>query len=130
MIRTKRGIREEGRKRFAIAHELGHWFLHENESQFFVCTAEQMREYKGSPTEVEANIFASELLMPTFLFRPLAENSAPCILPKPFLASFDAGPAVLSVPGSGSRRLEPRLCPQALGSARFIIPAPASATTA
>jgi len=79
IIRTKQGIREEGRKRFAIAHELGHWFLHEKESQLFVCTAEQMRDYKGSPTEVEANIFASELLMPTFLFRPLSEDAPPCL---------------------------------------------------
>ena len=30
------------RRRFAIAHELGHWFLHEKESQVFVCTAERM----------------------------------------------------------------------------------------
>jgi len=79
VIRTKLGIREEGRKRFAIAHELGHWFLHEAESQYFICTAEQMRDYKGSPMEVEANVFASELLMPTFLFRPLAGDAAPCL---------------------------------------------------
>ena len=79
VIRSKAGIREDGRRRFAIAHELGHWFLHEKESQVFVCTAEQMRDYKGSSTEVEANIFASELLMPTFLFRPLAEDAPPCL---------------------------------------------------
>lgn len=79
VIRTKLGIREPGRKRFAIAHELGHWFLHEKESQYFVCTAEQMRDYKGSPLEVEANIFASELLMPTYLFRPLAQDAPPTL---------------------------------------------------
>lgn len=45
----------------------------------FVCTTEQMRDYKGHPPEVEANIFASELLMPTFLFRPLAEDAALCL---------------------------------------------------
>jgi len=77
IIRTHSGIREEGRKRFAIAHEMGHWFLHEAESQFFVCTAEQMRDYKGSPMEVEANLFASEFLMPTALFRPLAHDVEP-----------------------------------------------------
>jgi hypothetical protein len=77
IIRTHIGIREEGRKRFAIAHELGHWFLHESESQFFICTGENMRDYKGSPMEVEANLFASELLMPTGLFRPLAEGAEP-----------------------------------------------------
>lgn len=78
IIRTQIGIREEGRKRFAIAHELGHWFLHEAESQqIYKCTEEQMREYKGSPLEVEANIFASELLMPTVLFRPRAQDEEP-----------------------------------------------------
>lgn len=77
IIRTDARIREEGRKRFAIAHELGHWFLHEGESGIFVCTAEQMRDYKGSPMEVEANLFASELLMPTALFRPLACDAEP-----------------------------------------------------
>lgn len=77
VIRISHDIREEGRKRFGIAHELGHWFLHEAESQMFICTAEQMRDYKGSPLEVEANLFASELLMPTFLIRPLVENAPP-----------------------------------------------------
>ncbi len=33
IIRTHLGIREDGRRRFAIAHELGHWFLHEAENQ-------------------------------------------------------------------------------------------------
>lgn len=79
VIRTDARIREEGRKRFAVAHELGHWFLHETESQIFSCTAEQMRDYKGSPMEVEANLFASELLMPTALFRPLASDSEPTL---------------------------------------------------
>lgn len=79
IIRTKSGIAELGRKRFAIAHELGHWFLHKLESQYFICTAEQMRDYKGSPLEVEANLFASELLLPTNLFRPIAENADPCL---------------------------------------------------
>ena len=78
IIRTHIGIREEGRKRFAIAHELGHWFLHEAESQrIYKCTEEQMREYKGSPLEVEANIFAGELLMPMVLFRPRAQDEEP-----------------------------------------------------
>jgi hypothetical protein len=79
VIRTSVAIREKGRKRFAVAHELGHWFLHENESQFFICTAENMRQYRGSPMEVEANVFASELLMPTCLFRPLVECVEPLL---------------------------------------------------
>lgn len=77
VIRTHDGIRESGRRRFAVAHELGHWFLHESESQFFICTGEDMRDYKRSPVEVEANLFASELLLPTAVFRPLAEATNP-----------------------------------------------------
>jgi len=79
IIRTHSGIKEVGRKRFAIAHELGHWFLHAEESQYFICTAEQMRDYKGSPIEVEANLFASELLMPAALFRPLVQKAEPSL---------------------------------------------------
>lgn len=53
-----------GRSRFAISHELGHWKLH-GRSQGFVCSAAQLRDYKGDPAEAEANLFAAELLMLT-----------------------------------------------------------------
>lgn len=36
-----------------------------------------MRDYTKSPLEIEANIFASELLMPTGVFRPLADRAEP-----------------------------------------------------
>lgn len=77
VIRVSDQIQDIGRRRFAIAHEMGHWFLHEAFSQYFICTAEDMLDYSKSPLEAEANIFAAELLMPTFAFRPLAEGSAP-----------------------------------------------------
>ena len=51
-------------------------------------------------------------------------------LPQPSPAAFDAEPTFLSVSGSESRCIGSRLYPQALGSARFIIPAPTNATTA
>ena len=69
LIRVKGGLPEAGRRRFAIAHELGHWELHEGVSQLFACTSEDMvATYKASPLEAEANYFASGLLMPEFLF--------------------------------------------------------------
>ncbi len=77
VIRVSDKIRETGRRRFAIAHEMGHWFLHEAFSQYFICTAGDMLDYSKSPLEAEANIFAAELLMPTFLFRPLTEKTTP-----------------------------------------------------
>lgn len=76
LIRVKQDIPEPGRKRFAIAHELGHWLLHADASQLLACTNEDMRAaYQGSPEEVEANYFAAELLMPERLFRPGVEGT-------------------------------------------------------
>ncbi len=61
------------RKRFSIAHELGHHFLHLHEDGEIVTTkVDLFREYLDSTTpleprerlEVEANRFAAALLMP------------------------------------------------------------------
>ncbi len=69
LIRVRAGIPETGRKRFAIAHELGHWELHKGISQLFACTSDDMvARYRASPEEGEANWFAAGLLMPSHLF--------------------------------------------------------------
>jgi Zn-dependent peptidase ImmA (M78 family) len=60
----------ETRKRFTIAHELGHYYLHAN-NQLFVdkVFAVKLRDHTSSEAvnieEIEANAFAAELLMPT-----------------------------------------------------------------
>lgn len=75
LIRINQNIPYVGQKRFAIAHELGHWQLHDKISQFFACTSDDMvASYKRSPQEGEANIFAASLLMPYNLFRVHANN--------------------------------------------------------
>lgn len=75
LIRIRHDISNRGQKRFAIAHELGHWQLHEKISQFFACTSDDMvASYKKSPQEGEANIFAASLLMPSILFVDRANN--------------------------------------------------------
>jgi len=79
VIRVRDSIQEHGRKRFAAAHELGHFLLHEDVSQYFICTAEDLRDYRRSPVEIEANRFASHLLMPAFLFRPRCRKQDPNI---------------------------------------------------
>lgn len=76
IIRVSNTIPEVGRQRFAIAHDLGHWELHDC-SQWFVCSAADLRDYERSPVETEANAFASELLMPSHLIRPRCEKAAP-----------------------------------------------------
>lgn len=61
-------IYEEGRKRFAIAHELGHFELH-NTSQMILCSEEDMFVWKDDISqELEANEFATEILMPEEIF--------------------------------------------------------------
>ncbi len=58
------------RKRFTIAHELGHFFLH-TENPLFVdrVFAVKLRDHVSSEAinqdEIEANAFAAELLMPS-----------------------------------------------------------------
>ena len=78
LIRVKEDIPERGRKRFAVAHEIGHWVLHQAVSQVLSCTSEDMvAGYKGSAPEIEANYFAAELLMPEGLYRQRAGTTTP-----------------------------------------------------
>ncbi|MDD5286789.1 MAG: ImmA/IrrE family metallo-endopeptidase [Desulfuromonadaceae bacterium] len=79
IIRVRADIPEGGRKRFAVAHELGHWKLHSDISQFYLCSEADVRDYGGSAPEVEANVFAGELLMPGILFRPMCRSIEPSI---------------------------------------------------
>ena len=60
----------ENRKRFSMAHELGHYVLHRTTRSIFVDSSEQKfyRDAEASTgtklQEIEANAFAAELLMP------------------------------------------------------------------
>lgn len=70
-------IREPGRERFTLAHELGHYELHPEDSS---CDEQHIFRSRGqTPQEREANAFASELLMPTSLFVPRCRQSVPNI---------------------------------------------------
>ena len=71
-------IREPGKRRFAIAHELGHFELHEKANQFSNFVDQNFLEwYKTSAIEREANIFAAELLMPSERFKGACEKQEP-----------------------------------------------------
>lgn len=78
IIRVSNRIPEVGRQRFAIAHDLGHWELHDS-TQWFVCSVADLRDYERSPVETEANTFASELLMPSQFIRPRCEKAVPSL---------------------------------------------------
>lgn len=68
-----------GRKRFTIAHEIGHFVLKHNNTNIFEYSTNALQRNnlssKGQdPQEIEANAFAAELLMPENLFRFLCED--------------------------------------------------------
>lgn len=63
----------ERRQRFTVAHELGHYFLHDRTEPFLdgptgkfrVMSRDELSKDGTDPREIEANLFAAELLMPT-----------------------------------------------------------------
>lgn len=68
------GSHPMGRLRFTLAHELGHYLLHRDTSSVFIDEAplfyRDARSEQGvDQREVEANVFAAELLMPEAVLR-------------------------------------------------------------
>jgi Zn-dependent peptidase ImmA (M78 family) len=55
------------RKAFTIAHELGHFFLHNHKQTEFFFRSDILRMEQDEQEETEANKFAASLLMPKFL---------------------------------------------------------------
>ncbi|MFZ5481108.1 MAG: ImmA/IrrE family metallo-endopeptidase [Myxococcota bacterium] len=77
VISVSTDVREPGRRRFAVAHELGHLVLHEGVSEWDFCSAKDLLRYEQRGAEPEANAFASALLMPKTLFTPRCQPSKP-----------------------------------------------------
>lgn len=69
IIHVNSDIPFESKKRFAAAHELGHYEMHRALQPIFSDTEEDMMNwYKAGPHEMEANEFAAEFLMPSEVF--------------------------------------------------------------
>ena len=79
LIRVKPGLPELGRRRFAIAHELGHWELHRKIAPLCHCTDNDICRYAKVDLEVEANAFAGALLMPTDLITSMCWEADPSL---------------------------------------------------
>lgn len=91
IIAIQRSISEEGRKRFAICHEIGHFILPGHGVGGCVCKGEDIESWrKGAPEyEIEANAFASELLLPHRELAPLVQKKKATIaLAKDIAKSF------------------------------------------
>lgn len=69
------------RQRFTIAHEIGHLVLHSQQFQNTIHVDKKFQMYRNENSsrgtdrlEIQANSFASELLMPTFLLEKVVGN--------------------------------------------------------
>jgi hypothetical protein len=71
-ILVKNSIRESSRRRFTIAHEIGHYVLPHHGSKGSLCGTKDLESWDRSlpDEESEANDFASELLIPRSLVGP------------------------------------------------------------
>ena len=76
IIRIRADIKEVERRRFIIAHEIGHCLLHKTGS-VKPCSEGDLFRYEDGNQEAEANWFASELLMPGRLL------ARACDIPEP-----------------------------------------------
>lgn len=76
IIRIRSDIEEPARRRFVIAHEIGHCILHKTGS-VRPCSEGDLFRYEEGNREAEANWFAAELLMPGRLFAPLCNVPIP-----------------------------------------------------
>ena len=71
LILYNSAVTSEGRKRFTIAHEFGHYLLHRHQQDQFECGSDVIETGEGSGRDIEeeADLFASTLLMPLDVFR-------------------------------------------------------------
>jgi len=79
------------RRRFSLAHELGHYFLHKDgkfEEPITIDSPPSEEDELGSkdPAESEADLFAGELLVPLEMLKPHVKKGIP-ELSKMFLVS-------------------------------------------
>lgn len=71
-------ITNKGRKNFTLAHELGHYSIPTHTKGSFECIADFFNPFLRNPSdEVEANQFASELLLPEKLLKPILHTYKP-----------------------------------------------------
>ena len=82
----ERAINGYGRDRFTIAHEIGHYLLHNNETVRLARIEQNKRIEAYRNPEWQADTFAAELLMPITLI----DTKNPRIISEEFGVSFTA----------------------------------------
>jgi len=77
-ISISKDISTHSRKRFVVAHEIGHIVLHQDRDTLPLCDEDAIDNYREEqPLEMEANEFAGELLMPEEMFIEICDEDPP-----------------------------------------------------
>jgi Zn-dependent peptidase ImmA (M78 family) len=89
VVAVRNSIREPGRKRFTIAHEFGHYILPGHGVISRTCKEQDIesRSKRVPANESAANVFASELLLPTSRVQPIVQAQLASIDTAAFLGS-------------------------------------------
>jgi len=74
IITINSNIEYEGKRRFTIAHEIGHLIMHRNHFQIHQDNDATLEYFQKGNQETEANEFASEILMPENVFRRISDE--------------------------------------------------------
>jgi Zn-dependent peptidase ImmA (M78 family) len=89
IISINKNIKEIGRRNFTICHEIGHFVLPDHGS--VQCNSKEIESWSGkiNAQEVEANRFASELLLPKKEIYPRVNNKATIEVAKEIAKDFN-----------------------------------------
>lgn len=89
MVAVRADIRESGRKRFTIAHEIGHYLLPGHGMIMPVCREDQINTWTQESIKKEdaANRFASELLLPSDRVSNILRNQNPSMATARFISN-------------------------------------------
>lgn len=78
-VDAREAAESPARRRFTIAHEIGHWVCQVREGRVaeILCRPDPSLARQADPREREANVFAAELLMPAAEVRRLVADGLP-----------------------------------------------------
>jgi len=87
-IRIASTVTNRGQRQFSIAHELGHFVLKHADTGWLGCAEAEMSAFGGgrSLLELQANVFAAELLMPECIAKKMCEVNKVSLRPVKGLA--------------------------------------------
>ncbi|MCY7572397.1 MULTISPECIES: ImmA/IrrE family metallo-endopeptidase [Bacillus] len=59
------------RRNFTLGHELGHYFMHSDKQSQFTDRTKDLMDNSIKPFEIQANVFASYILLPTYILESM-----------------------------------------------------------